>query len=69
LKAKEFREMTTEQLKEREIELGESILNLRIQATTGALDNVHAIRTARRDIARIKTILREAELANEREAK
>ena len=61
--------MTREELQHRETELGESILNLRIQATTGALDNVHAIRNARRDIARIKTILREAELANEREAK
>ena len=68
MKARDLREMTNDQLRQRENELGEAILNLRIQASTGALDDVHAIRHTRRNIARIKTVLRERELEQQRKA-
>ena len=52
------KEVLLEQLKERE----NDVSSFRMQVATGVVENVRAARTARRDIARIKTILREREL-------
>jgi ribosomal protein L29 len=41
----------------------------RMQQVTGAVDNVRGLRNARRDIARIKTIIHERELAAAKQAK
>ena len=46
------------QLKERE----NDVSSFRMQVATGVVENVRSARTARRDIARIKTILREREI-------
>jgi large subunit ribosomal protein L29 len=55
--------MTTDELEQRLRERSQALLNFRMQLATSAVDNVRAARNARRDIARITTILRQRELA------
>lgn len=62
MKAKELREMSNEELHRQLDELKEELFNLRFQLTVGQLDNPMRVRQVRKDIARIKTILREREL-------
>lgn len=62
MKASKWREMTNEELKEKLNELKRELFNLRFQLATGQLENPMRIREVKRDIARIKTILREREL-------
>lgn len=62
MKAKELRKFTTEELNARLNELKEELFNLRFQHATGQLDNPMRMRHVRREIARIKTIIREREL-------
>jgi large subunit ribosomal protein L29 len=62
LKADELRELTDAELNGRLADLKEELFNLRFQAVTGQLDNPARFRLVRRDIARIKTIMREREL-------
>lgn len=62
MKANELREMTNEELKETLAELKGELFNLRFQLATGQLENPMRIREVKRDIARVKTILREREL-------
>jgi large subunit ribosomal protein L29 len=45
----------------------EELFNLRFQLATGQLDNYRRVRLLRRDIARVKTVLRERELASQGE--
>ena len=59
MKAKEFRQLSEGELLIKEKELGEELFNLRFQHATGQLDNVMRIPQIRRDIARLKTILKE----------
>ncbi|RIK11477.1 MAG: 50S ribosomal protein L29 [Acidobacteria bacterium] len=47
-------------------EAREELFNLRFQNATGRLDNYKRLRTLRREVARIETIIREAELGIER---
>lgn len=63
MKASELREMTGEELLRLEREREKDLINFRMQLATGVVDNVRAARVARRDIARIKTIQRQRELA------
>ena len=60
--AGELRELTDEELIERLRESKEELFNLRFQVATGQLDNNRRLRTVRREIARVYTILREREL-------
>lgn len=62
MKAKELRKFTTEELNARLNDLKEELFNLRFQHATGQLDNPMRMRHVRREIARIKTIIREREL-------
>jgi large subunit ribosomal protein L29 len=55
--------MTSDELAQRLRERADSLIAFRRTSATGAVDNVRAARTARRDIARIKTILRQREMA------
>jgi large subunit ribosomal protein L29 len=57
--------MTGEELRNRVRELQDQILMFRMNVVTGVVDNVRGARQARRDIARINTVLRERELAQE----
>jgi large subunit ribosomal protein L29 len=59
MKARQFREMSEDELSGRLEELERHIFDLRSQAVTEKLENTRAMRNVRRDIARIKTILRE----------
>lgn len=60
--AHELRELNAEELKTRLTEAKEELFNLRFQAATGQLTNNRRLRTVRRDIARIYTVIREREL-------
>ena len=59
MKAKELRQLSEGELFIKEKELGEELFNLRFQHATGQLDNVMRIPQVKRDIARVKTILKE----------
>jgi len=61
MKAKELRDLTQEELREKERDLSQELFNLRFQKATGELGNTAVICKSRRDLARIKTILREVE--------
>jgi len=69
VRAKDFRELTDNELEQRLGERRDDLMTFRMQMVTGVVDNVRAAREARRDIARIKTVLRERELQAAREAK
>jgi len=62
MKASEIREMRADERQEKMTELQRKLYDLRSQSVTENLPNCHAIRNVRRDIARIKTILRQDQL-------
>jgi large subunit ribosomal protein L29 len=57
MKINEFKEMSTDELVVRRTELKEETFNLKVQKESGQLDNPARIRTVRRAVARIETIL------------
>ena len=59
MRASELREQTVEELEQKERDLAGKLFALRLQKVTGQLDNPSKIREARRDMARVLTILRE----------
>ena len=59
MKADKVREMSSEELTTKERELHEQLFKLRFQKSIGQLDNALKIRETRRDIARVKTTLRQ----------
>jgi len=61
MRAKDLRELTAEELTARIQERQDDIIHFRLQQATGVVENVRASREARKEIARIKTILRERE--------
>jgi large subunit ribosomal protein L29 len=63
VKALDLAEMTDDELRQRLNERMEALWSYQIQKTTGAVENIHAARNTRKDIARIKTIIRQRELA------
>lgn len=66
MKTKELRDMTNVELDQRLVGLKGELFNLRFQLATGQLENPLTIRNVRKDIARIKTIIRENELKQAR---
>ncbi|OGP91843.1 MAG: 50S ribosomal protein L29 [Deltaproteobacteria bacterium RBG_16_48_10] len=58
MKAKDLRLLSEGELIEKERALNEELFNLRFQHATGQLENVMRIPQVKRDIARIKTILK-----------
>lgn len=56
---KELRGLTDIELGEKERQLKQEMFNLRFQLATGRIENPMKIRHTRRDLARVKTILRE----------
>jgi len=61
MKAAEIRELTTDDLRARVHDLDDQIFRLRIQKSMGQLEAPAKVRQVRRDLARMKTILREKE--------
>jgi large subunit ribosomal protein L29 len=62
MKANKFRELSDAELQERVAEFKSELFNLRFQLATGQLENSMRIKEVKKDIARVKTILREREL-------
>ena len=62
MKISEVRELSTEELNQRIYSLKEQLFNLRRKKAVGQLENPAMIKTARKDIARIYTVLKEREL-------
>ncbi len=63
--AKEIREKSNTELAQEIETLKDELFNLRFQQATGQLENTARMRTVKKDIARIKTVIRERELASE----
>ena len=63
MKVKEIRQLTEVELDSKLLELKAELFNLRFQLATGQLDNPLQVKTVRKNIARVKTIIRERELA------
>ena len=61
MKIEKMREMTEQELNNEALKLKQELFNLRFQHVTGQLDNPVKMREIRRDIARVKTIIREME--------
>jgi large subunit ribosomal protein L29 len=61
MKAEEIRAMTGEELQKKLADLKTELFNLRFQLATGQLDNPARVRSVRKDIARVKTIMHERE--------
>ena len=62
MKVNEIRQMTDQELNAKLLDLKNELFNLRFQLATGQLDNPMRIKIVRKDIARVKTIIREREL-------
>ena len=63
MKIKEVREMSQEQLNAKLLELKKDLFNLRVQHATNQLENPVRIAEVKKDIARVKTLIREQQLA------
>ena len=63
MRTKEIREMSSENLEKELNELKSELFKLKFSLATGGLDNPMKIKETKRNIAKIKTILRERELA------
>ncbi len=59
MKAKELRDLSYSELEQKHREIEESLFHLRMELSSGKLENPLKIREARRDISRIQTIMRE----------
>jgi len=64
VKAKELRDLTTEELTLKEKELRQGVFNLRLQKAAGQMANTAVIVKTKKDLARVKTILRSREIAS-----
>ena len=65
MKITDLRELSVEELMRQENEVTKGLFNLRFQNATGQLGNHTSIRKSKRDIARIKTIIKEKRLSGD----
>ncbi len=65
MKAREIREMSDSEIERRLRTFKDELFNLRFQGAMGDLENPMRIREVRKDIARLKTVQRERQLARE----
>jgi large subunit ribosomal protein L29 len=63
MKVMEVRDLAVDELRQREKELDDQLFRLRIQKSMGQLEAAQKLKTLRRDLARVKTVLREKESA------
>ncbi|MGQ9553803.1 MAG: 50S ribosomal protein L29 [Anaerolineae bacterium] len=61
MKAAELRERTSDELRKALDDANQELFNLRFQAATGQLADIHRMRAVRKDLARILTMLKERE--------
>ena len=64
MKASEIRELSGEELQLKEKQLKEELFQLRFQHAINQLDNPMRLKAVKKDIARIKTVIRQRELEN-----
>ncbi len=64
MKASNVRELNNEELAAKLVDLKKELFNLRLSHATGQLSNPLALNNVKKDIARIKTVLREREQQN-----
>ncbi len=64
MKTKDLRDLSIEELKQKEEEFNQELFNLKIQKATGQLGNTAIIGKTKKDLARVKTVLRESALSN-----
>jgi large subunit ribosomal protein L29 len=67
MKAQEIRAMTLDEIGQELDDAREELFNLRFQFSTGQLENFNRLTEVKRDVARLKTIMRERELEQMRE--
>ena len=63
MEMKELRDMDGAELAEKERQLTQEVFNLRFQLATGRIENQMRIRQTRRDLARVKTVMRQKTIA------
>lgn len=68
MKAPEIRNLSAEELESKLKDLKAELFNLRFQLTINQLDNPMRIKAVKKDIARVKTIIRENELSGSTDA-
>jgi len=61
MKVSEVRDLHVDELRQREKDMDDQLFRLRIQKSMGQLEAAHKLKTLRRDLARVKTVLREKE--------
>jgi len=59
MRARELRELSIDELMQKEKDLNEELFNLRFQFATGQLENIMRMTQVKRDIARVMTTIRE----------
>lgn len=62
MKAKQIHEMTDDELTTKLAELKDELFNLRFRHATGQLENPNVLNGVKKDIARVKTVIREREI-------
>ncbi len=62
MKAKQIHDMTDEELMNKLAELKDELFNLRFRHATGQLENPNVLSVVKKDIARVKTVIREREI-------
>jgi large subunit ribosomal protein L29 len=63
MKVAEFRDLTADELRQREKDMDDQLFRLRIQKSMGQIEAAGKLKGVRRDLARVKTVLREKESA------
>ena len=63
MKVAEIRDLQVDELRQREKDMDDQLFRLRIQKSMGQLEAAHKLKALRRDLARVKTVLREKETA------
>jgi large subunit ribosomal protein L29 len=61
MKVAEVRDLDVEELRHRVRDMDDQLFRLRIQKSMGQLEAAHKLKALRRDLARVKTVLREKE--------
>ena len=61
MKVSEIRDLHVDELHQREKDMDDQLFRLRIQKSMGQLEAAHKVKALRRDLARVKTVLREKE--------
>ncbi len=68
MEAEQIRNMTDDELRQQERDLNDQLFRLKFQLSTGQTESLKKIRGLRKDIARVKTIARQRELARAKTA-